>query len=114
MADSEKKLYDLAYRLAILGIILSFTEGAFSVYYGYNSSSVTLLGNGIASFIAVISGFGILGMTKRIRRNSAENLNMHERMALRITEGGLYLLSGGLLAVGVLNIFRREHPSTTV
>jgi divalent metal cation (Fe/Co/Zn/Cd) transporter len=112
--SEEKRLYSRAYVLAILTVIFSSLEGGFSVYYGYGTNSLTLFGNGVASFIEVISGFGILGMTMKIRSRSKENPNNFERTALRITGTGLYVLAGSLVAVGIMNIVNRQHPSTTI
>jgi hypothetical protein len=85
--------YNRAYTLALLTILFSSFEGGFSVYYGYQSSSLTLFGNGVVSFIEVISGFGILGMLIRIRNDTGDNPNTFERSALRITGYGLYALA---------------------
>lgn len=110
----QKKLYDTAYRLAILTVVCSSLEGIFSVYYGALSGSLTLFGNGIASFIAVISGFGIIAMTARIRRGSGEQTNSSEKTALRITGAGLYILTAGLVITGVINMIDNKHPDSTL
>lgn len=106
--------YRRAFILAILTIIFSALEGSFSVYYGYESSSLTLFGNGVVSFIEVISGFGIAVMLMRIRSGSKDNPENFERMALRITGFGLSLLSAGLVIMSIANAVNHEHPKTTL
>jgi len=113
-SSEEKRLYLRAYLLAILTIFLSILEGSFSVYYGYTSNSLSLSGNGIASFIEVISGIGAAGMIVRIRNRTDAHAVKFERQALRITGTGLYILAGLLLITGTLNIVRQAHPVTTV
>ena len=110
----EKKSYKSAYQLAILTIIFSSLEGSFSVYFGYGSNSLTLFGNGIASFIEVISGFGIAGMTWRVMNKSNDDPNDFERSALKITGIGLYILAIGLVIVSIANIKNSQHPTTTL
>src|SRR5579872_1920579 len=111
---STQPLYKRAYSLAIFTVIASTLEGSFSVYYGYSSNSLTLFGNGIVSFIEVISGFGILGMLIRIRNDTGDNPNKFERGALRITGYGLYALATGLIIMSIANAINHEHPSTTL
>ena len=110
----ENDLYKHTFFLAVLTIIFSTLEGSFSVYYGYESNSLTLFGNGVVSFIEVISGFGIAGMMIRIKKKSKENPNDFERMALRITGIGLYILSFGLVVMSVADAFTHQHPTTTL
>ena len=112
--DRTETTYETALTLSIVSVIASTLEGSFSVYYGYESGSLTLFGNGLASFIAVISGFGIMGMTMRIRKRSDLSPNDVEKTALRITGVGLYLLTVGLVIVGVYNIFEHRHPDSTL
>ena len=113
MTADSKKLYGIAFYLAVLTIIASTLEGSFSVYFGYESRSLTLFGNGLASFIGVISGSGILVMTFHRRKESSDPSKDFEQIALRITAIGLYLLAAGLLIVGILNILSHQHPTST-
>jgi divalent metal cation (Fe/Co/Zn/Cd) transporter len=113
-AKDENKLYKIAFVLAIVTIIFSVLEGSFSVFYGYESSSLTLFGNGVISFIEVVSGFGVAVMTLRIMRRSKEEPAKVERTALRITGTGQYLLAGGLVITSIGTIITHRHPTTTL
>ena len=108
------KPYNTAYKLALVTIVFSTLEGSFSVYFGYKSSSLTLFGNGVASFIEVISGFGIAGMSWRVMNKSNDDPNDFERSALKITGIGLYILAIGLVIVSIANIKNSQHPTTTL
>ncbi|HYM20192.1 MAG TPA: cation transporter [Candidatus Kapabacteria bacterium] len=110
----KKNNYDTAFALAIATIVCSSLEGGFSVCYGYTSSSLTLFGNGVVSFIEVISGFGIFAMVLRIRQHSAQPAENIERSSLRITGIGLYVLAGGLVVMSIANFITGQHPTTTV
>jgi divalent metal cation (Fe/Co/Zn/Cd) transporter len=111
---SNKQDLKRAFVLAVLTIVCSSLEGGFSVIYGYLSGSLTLFGNGVVSFIEVISGIGIVGMLSRMERHSDEHPTTFERTALRITGIGLYVLAGGLVVMGILNIINHQHPNTTI
>ncbi|MEI8134064.1 MAG: cation transporter [bacterium] len=111
---NEVALYKRAFSLAILTIICSTLEGSFSVYYGYSSNSLTLFGNGVVSYIEVISGIGIAGMLVRLRKNTEGDATSFERTALRITGIGLYALAYGLVFMSIMNALKHEHPSTTI
>ena len=111
--DTEA-LYKRAYMLAILTIIGSTLEGSFSVFFGYQSASLTLFGNGVVSYIEVISGIGIIGMIIRMRKPSGDEPKNFERMALRITGYGLYFLTAGLAFMSIYNAINNYHPKTTL
>ena len=52
--------------------------------------------------------------TTRIGNESNENSFAFERRALRITGIGLYILSGGLIVMSIVNILTHHHPTTTL
>lgn len=69
MADN-KKLYKIAFGLAIFTIIYNIAEGIISTYLGFEDESLALFGFGSDSFIEVISGLGIAHMIVRIQKKS--------------------------------------------
>ena len=54
-----KRLYRIAFALAVITVLSSIVEGIASTYFGYEDESLTLLGFGADSFIEMISGLGI-------------------------------------------------------
>jgi len=75
----KNSLYKIALILAIITILYNIIEGLFSMYFGYEDETIALFGFGIDSFIEVISGFGIMHMVIRIRKNEDSKRNDFER-----------------------------------
>lgn len=84
------------------------------MFFGYEDETLSLFGFGADSFIEVISGLGITFMIKRIRKNLASSKSQFEINALKVTGTAFYLLSLGLLAGIVLNLYQRHKPETTL
>src|SRR5208282_3357905 len=80
---------------------------------GYRDATLTLFGFGADSFIEVLSGIGITVMIIRIRQNPTSSKSRFETQALKITGSSFYLLSIGLLAGIVINLFSHHKPETT-
>lgn len=111
---STNKYWQYALWLALFTISYNFAEGLISVYFGVQDETLTLFGFGIDSFIEVMSGFGILAMVLRIRQNTDMPRSQFERTALRITGTSFYLLSLGLGATSIYNLFTAHKPTTTL
>ncbi len=109
----NKKLYIIAFGLAVFTIIYNIAEGLFSTYLGYEDESLVLFGFGSDSFIEVISGFGIAHMILRIQNNPNSKRDEFERTALRITGGAFYILVFGLVITSIYNIWTGHKPLTT-
>lgn len=108
------RLWRYAFRLALFTVFYNLGEGIVSVFFGAQDEVLTLFGFGVDSFIEVISGLGILIMVRRIRRNSDTSRSRFERTALRVTGVSFYLLSAGLAATAVYNLFTAHKPATTL
>jgi divalent metal cation (Fe/Co/Zn/Cd) transporter len=111
---SINKYWQYALWLALFTIFYNFAEGLVSIYFGAQDETLTLFGFGIDSFIEVMSGFGILAMVLRIRKNTDAPRSQFERTALRITGISFYLLAAGLGATAIYNIFTAHKPATTL
>ena len=109
----QKRLYKIAFGLAIFTILYNLVEGHIATYLGYEDESLTLFGFGVDSFIELISGFGIAHMIFRIQRNPNSNRDDFERTALRITGYAFYTLVIGLLITSIYNIWIGHQPKTT-
>jgi hypothetical protein len=112
MTDS-KKLYKIAFGLAVFTIIYNIAEGLISTYLGFEDESLALFGFGSDSFIEVISGFGIAHMILRIQNSPNSKRDDFERTALRITGVAFYVLVIGLVITSVYNIWSGHKPLTT-
>lgn len=109
----NKKLYKIAFGLAIFTIVYNIIEGLVSTYLGFEDESLTLFGFGSDSFIEVISGIGIAHMIIRIQQYPNGNRDNFERTALRITGVAFYILVISLLITSIYNIWIGHKPITT-
>ena len=109
----NKKLYRIAFGLAVFTIIYNIAEGLISTYLGFEDESLTLFGFGSDSFIEVISGLGIAHMILRIQRNPNSKRDDFERTALRITGVAFYILVFGLVVTSLYNMWTGHKPLTT-
>lgn len=109
-----KRLYRIAFALAVITILCSIAEGIASTYFGYEDESLTLLGFGADSFIEMISGLGIAYMIMRSQRQPDSDRNNFERTALQITGYAFYVLVAGLVSTGIYNLWIGHRPTTTI
>ncbi len=111
--SDNKKLYQIAFALAIFTIGYNIGEGLIATYLGYEDESLALFGFGTDSFIEVVSGLGIAHMVLRIQRRPDSNKDSFERTALRITGFTFYALVCGLVITSIYNIWTGHKPLTT-
>jgi hypothetical protein len=111
---SINKYWQYAFWLALFTILYNLVEGFVSVYFGAQDETLTLFGFGVDSFIEVMSGIGVLTMVIRIRQNIDSPRPQFERTALRITGASFYLLTFGLAATALYNLFTTHKPTTTL
>jgi divalent metal cation (Fe/Co/Zn/Cd) transporter len=113
LTTDHKKLYRIAFALALFTIIYNVAEGLVSTYLGFEDESLALFGFGSDSFIEVISGLGIAHMILRIQNHPNSQRDDFERTALRITGVSFYILVFGLVLTSVYNIWVGHQPITT-
>lgn len=109
-----RKLYQIAFGLAVFTILYNMGEGLISTWLGFEGESLALSGFGADSFIEVLSGFGIAHMVLRIRNNPESSRNRFEKTALRITGFAFYALFIVLIATALYNTATGHRPETTV
>jgi len=118
MTDPAKnninRYWEYALWLALFTIFYNLAEGAVSLYFGVQDETLALFGFGVDSFIEVMSGFGILAMVLRIRKNTDAPRSQFERTALRITGTSFFILAAGLGATAIFNLFMGHKPTTTL
>ncbi len=113
LTANNKKLFKVAFGLAIFTIIYNITEGLISTYLGFEDESLVLFGFGSDSFIEVISGIGIAHMVTRIQKQPNSNRDKFEQTALRITGFAFYALVIALVIMSIYNIWTKHEPVTT-
>lgn len=111
-ASDRDAYYKWAYLLALVTIFYNLAEGAVSVLLGLEDETVSLLGFGLDSFVEVVSGLGIWHMLRRLRRSGNSGADAFERQALKVTGSSFYVLSAGLTATALLNLYRGHSPRT--
>lgn len=109
----SKRLFKIAFGLAIFTIVYNLAEGLISTTLGIQDESLALFGFGTDSFIEVISGLGIVHMIVRIQRQSESKRDQFERTALQITGYAFYALVIGLVVTSLYNIWTGHNPITT-
>ena len=110
----SKRLFKIAFGLAVFTILYNIAEGCISLYFGYENESLALFGFGVDSFIEVLSGFGIAHMVLRVRSHPDSNRDSFERTALTITGLAFYVLVAGLIATSMYNLWTGRKPETTL
>lgn len=110
---SEKKLYSIAFALALFTIVYNLVEGIIATWFGYEDDTLTLLGFGVDSFIEMISGVGIAHMILRIRKDPTANRDTFERTSLRVTGLAFYFLVVGLIFSTGFIVLTGKKPETT-
>jgi len=111
--SSKKRLYQQANWLAWITIYYNLLEGLVSVFLGIQDETLSLFGFGLDSFVEVISGIGVWHMIRRLRQSTDGNPDRFEQRALRITGTAFYLLTAGLTATSLYNIYSGHRPETT-
>lgn len=111
--SSEKKLYNIAYWLAVFTIVYNLIEGIVATILGFEDETLALFGFGLDSFIEMISGMGIVYMIMRIRKSPHSERSEFENTALRITGYSFYALVAGLTVTSIYNILTAHKPETT-
>ncbi|MCB1137541.1 MAG: cation transporter [Leptospiraceae bacterium] len=100
--------------LSILTIGYNILEGLVSLFFGAQDETLALLGFGIDSFVEVLSAFGVLHMTLRMRSAGPQSAGREEfeRRALRITGIAFYLLVLGLIASAFVQVYTSREPES--
>ncbi len=106
-------MLNLALVLAVVTVFYNILEGSVSIYFGVADETLSLFGFGLDSFVEVMSGLGVWHMITRMRGNKYENRDRFERTALRITGIAFYILTVGLLATVLYNVYTGHRPETT-
>lgn len=105
--------YRWANAVALITIFYNLFEGVVSVLFGYEDGTVALFGFGVDSFVEVASGLGIWHMIRRMKQTGREGHDAFERNALKITGTSFYILTVGLIATALVNVYQGYKPTTT-
>jgi divalent metal cation (Fe/Co/Zn/Cd) transporter len=113
LVPNTGKLYAWASALALITVFYNIAEGLVSISFGLGDESMSLFGFGLDSIVEVVSGIGIWHMIRRVRRNGGEEVDRFERRALRITGTAFYVLTAGLAATSLVDLYRGHKPEST-
>lgn len=113
LRPENRRLYKIAFGLALFTIGYNVVEGLISTWLGFEDESLALFGFGSDSFIEVISGLGIAHMIVRIQKYPDSSRDAFERTALRVTGFAFYLLVIALVVSSFYNIWTGHEPITT-
>ena len=113
-SSMTERLYKQATLLALITIGYNLLEGLVSIWFGLADETIALFGFGADSFVEVISGIGIWHMLRRQGASPSQaTRDTFEQRALRITGTAFYLLTTGLIATAILNLWQGHAPKTT-
>jgi divalent metal cation (Fe/Co/Zn/Cd) transporter len=112
-SGNRKTLYRQAAVLAWITVFYNVAEGVVSVFFGLEDETLALFGFGLDSFAEVISGIGILHMTRRLAKNDHTGTDRFESRALRITGLAFYILAAGLALTAAFNFYGGRAPEST-
>ena len=110
MDIKNQKLLSTALTLSFITILYNLIEGGVSVFFGLSDNTLALLGFGIDSFVEVLSGMAVAHMILRMRYSAVTSRDDVEKFALKVTGISFYILTAGLIAGSILNIFRMLSP----
>jgi divalent metal cation (Fe/Co/Zn/Cd) transporter len=114
MNETNRKLWNTVFALAIFTIVFNLVEGLVSIWFGLQEEALTLFGFGLDSFAETISATGVAAMVVRIRKNPNSHKGRFEVSALRVTGVSFFLLSTVLAAGAVINIIQGNKPDSTI
>ncbi|MBA4372316.1 MAG: hypothetical protein C0402_05590 [Thermodesulfovibrio sp.] len=112
-SSQRETFYQWANGLALTTIFYNLIEGLVSVFFGYEDGTIALFGFGLDSFVEVISGLGIWHMIRRMKQSGSENHDAFEKTALKVTGTAFYILTVGLIATALVNLYQGHKPVTT-
>jgi hypothetical protein len=110
----NKNMLNTALALSFFTIVYNLFEGGVSVFFGFKDGALSLLGFGIDSFVEVLSGMGVAHMVLRMRYSNVISRDDLEKLTLKITGIGFYILTAGLIVGSILNIVKHVKPDTTL
>lgn len=108
------RLWRNARYLSWFTVLYNLVEGVLSVSFGWEDEALTLMGFGVDSFIETLSAFGILLLVNRQAKGGVDRRSSGERLALRITGTGFYVLAASLVVTAGIKLYTGEAPHTTL
>ena len=109
-----KKLHKKAFYLSVFTVVYNFVEGIISIFVGYLSGSVALVGFGADSFVESLSG-GI--MIWRFRAHGNLTVQEEERIeskSAKLVAYSFFILGAYILFESSKKLIFREHPEPSL
>ncbi len=113
MSDT-KKLHKKAFYLSVFTVAYNFVEGIISIFVGYLSGSIALVGFGADSFVQSVSG-GIMIWRFRAHGNLAvEEEERIESISAKLVAYSFFVLGAYILFESLKKLILREHPEPSL
>jgi len=109
-----KKLYKKAFYLSVFTVAYNFLEGIISIFVGYLSGSIALVGFGADSFVESLSG-GIMIWRFRAHGNlTMEEEEKIEAKAAKLVAYSFFMLGAYILFESLKKLILREHSEPSL
>jgi hypothetical protein len=107
-----RRLFRIAFALAIFTVSYNFAEGFISVYFAFQEESIVLFAFGVYGLVEILWGFGIAVSIGRDRSGTTGPTN-YERMIFRIAGFAFYTLAIGLSLIAIFYLYNKQAPEGT-
>ena len=109
-----KKLHKKAFYLSLFTVAYNCLEGIISIFVGYLSGSVALVGFGADSFVESLSG-GIMIWRFRAHKNlTVQEEEKIEARAAKLVAYSFFILGAYILFESLKKLILREHPEPSL
>lgn len=109
-----KKLHKKAFYLSVFTVVYNFLEGIISIFVGYLSGSVALVGFGADSFVESVSG-GIMIWRFRAHGNlTVQEEEKIESKSAKLVAYSFFILGAYILFESLKKLILREHPESSI
>lgn len=109
-----KKLHKKAFYLSVFTVVYNFVEGIISIFVGYLSGSIALVGFGADSFVESLSG-GIMIWRFRAHGNlTVEEEERIESKSAKLVAYSFFVLGAYILFESLKKLILREHPEPSL
>ena len=109
-----KKLHKKAFYLSLFTVAYNFVEGIISIFAGYISGSIALVGFGADSFVESLSG-GIMIWRFRAHGNlTVQEEEKIETKSAKLVAYSFFILGAYILFESLKKLIFREHPEPSL
>ena len=114
LIKDTKNLHKRALYLSLFTVAYNFLEGIITVFAGYMSGSIALLGFGLDSFVESLSGGVMIWRFEKHGKISEDEEKRVEAKASKFVAYSLLILGTYVLFESVKKFILREHPEPSL